>query len=157
MPTAHMVYGYIGAGKTTFARKLEHDLPAIRFTHDEWMTDLYGHDPPAELFPVYSARVSSRLDAVWKRCFELGLDVVLDLGFWSRAERDAAREFVGSVGGTHVLYALECPEDVMWSRVEHRNRNLGSSLYIARNTFEVFKPRFEPLGADEVHVVIKAE
>ena len=45
----------------------------------------------------------------------------------------------------------------MWSRVEHRNRNLGSSLYIARNTFEIFKPRFEPLGADETHVAIQAE
>ncbi len=35
--------------------------------------------------------------------------------------------------------------------------NLGSSLFIPRGSFEIFKPRFEPLGADEAHVVIEAE
>jgi predicted kinase len=157
MPTAHMIYGYIGAGKTTFARKLERDVPAIRFTHDEWMQDLYGSDPPVQSFQTYSAQVSRRIELVWHRCFELGLDVVLDLGFWSRAQRDAVREFVDSVGGSHVLYALECAEDVAWARVERRNLNLDSSLYIARNTFEIFKPRFESLGADETHVTLNTE
>jgi predicted kinase len=27
---------------------LEHELPAVRFTHDEWMTRLYGDDPDVE-------------------------------------------------------------------------------------------------------------
>jgi predicted kinase len=31
MPTAHLIHGYLGAGKTTFARQLERDIPAIRF------------------------------------------------------------------------------------------------------------------------------
>jgi predicted kinase len=46
MATAHLIHGYLGAGKTTFARRLEEELPAIRFSHDEWMTNLYGDDPP---------------------------------------------------------------------------------------------------------------
>jgi predicted kinase len=50
MPTVHMIHGYLGAGKTTFARRLEQELPAIRFTHDEWMARLYGIDPPVEHF-----------------------------------------------------------------------------------------------------------
>ena len=48
MPTVHMIHGYLGAGKTTLARRLEREAPAIRFTHDEWMARLYGIDPPAE-------------------------------------------------------------------------------------------------------------
>ena len=32
MATAHLIYGYLGAGKTTFAKKLERELPAIRFS-----------------------------------------------------------------------------------------------------------------------------
>jgi len=35
MSAAHLIHGYLGAGKTTFARQLERDIPAIRFSHDE--------------------------------------------------------------------------------------------------------------------------
>lgn len=36
-PTLHLIHGYLGAGKTTFARKLEIDTKALRFTLDEWI------------------------------------------------------------------------------------------------------------------------
>jgi hypothetical protein len=35
-----------------------------------------------------------------------------------------------------------------------RNTDLRGSLYIARNTFEVLKHRFEPLGSDEERIEI---
>jgi predicted kinase len=154
MPTAHMIHGYLGTGKTTFARQLEQDLPAIRFTHDEWMARLYGEDPPVEHFADYYARVRSLIDSLWPRCLELGSDVVLDLNFWSRRERDEARRVVAALGATCCLYRLHCPETVAWERVERRNVTLGFSLLIARSTFEVLKTRFEPLGSDEAHVEI---
>jgi hypothetical protein len=40
-------------------------------------------------------------------------------------------------------------EKEAWRRIENRNTDLKSSLFIARNTFEVLKSRFEPLGSDE--------
>jgi predicted kinase len=40
MPTAHLIHGFLGVGKTTLARQLEQKIPAIRFSHDEWMTRL---------------------------------------------------------------------------------------------------------------------
>ena len=89
MPAAHLIYGYLGAGKTTFARQLERDIPAIRFSHDEWMVRLYGDDPPIEQFAVFYWRIHEQVEAIWLRCLELGLDVVLDFGFWTRRERDA--------------------------------------------------------------------
>jgi predicted kinase len=46
MATAHLIDGYIGAGKMTFARSLEQELPANRFSHNEWTANLYGDDPP---------------------------------------------------------------------------------------------------------------
>jgi predicted kinase len=71
MPTAHLIHGYLGAGKTTFARQLERDIPAIRFSHDEWMTRLYGDDPPVEHFADFYQRVSEQMEEVWPRCLEL--------------------------------------------------------------------------------------
>lgn len=150
MPTAHMIHGYLGAGKTTFARRLEQDLPAIRFTHDEWMARLYGIDPPAEHFADYGTRVFAQIDSMWPQGLQLGLDVVLDLNFWTRRERDAARTKAESLGAAVRLHRLTCSDDVAWRRIEKRNACLdASSLLIARNTFEVLKSRFEPLHVDE--------
>ncbi len=155
MATAHLIHGYLGAGKTSFARRLEHDLPAIRFSHDEWVTRLYGDDPPADEFQELCRRVSEQIDSLWPRCLELGLDVVLDLGFWSRRQRDETRATVSALGAGTRLYRLDCAEDEAWRRVEQRNLNLDGSLFIHRNTFEVLKSRFEPLGDDEERIDVE--
>jgi predicted kinase len=152
MATAHLIHGYLGVGKTTFARRLENDLPAIRFSHDEWVTRLYGNDPPADEFPELCRRVYEQIDKLWPRCLELGLDVVLDFGFWPRRQRDETRATALAVGAGTRLYRLTCTEDEAWRRVQKRNLNLDGSLFINRNTFEVLKSRFEPLGDDEERI-----
>lgn len=154
MPTAHLIHGYLGAGKTTFARQLARDIPAIRFSHDEWMVRLYGDDPPAEHFADFYRRIYEQTEEVWLRCLELGLDVVLDFGFWARRERDAAREKILALGAEAHLYRLTCSEDEAWRRIEKRNTNLQGSLLIDRNAFEAFKVRFEPLDPDEARIEI---
>jgi predicted kinase len=156
MATAHLIHGYIGAGKTTFARRLEKELPAIRFSGDEWMAHLYGDDPPAAEFPQLHQRVSALIDQHWIRCLELGLDVVLDLGFWSRRQRDCTRAIARNLGADTLLYRLACPDDEAWRRIEKRNQRLDGNLLIVRNTFETLKSRFEPLGDDEERIEIKA-
>jgi predicted kinase len=120
MAAAHLIHGYLGAGKTTFARQLERDLPAIRFSHDEWMARLYGDDPPAEHFAEFYRKIYEQVEEVWLRCLELGLDVILDFGFWSR-ERDSTREKISALGAQAHLYRLTCFEDEAWRRIEKRN------------------------------------
>jgi predicted kinase len=150
MPTAHMIHGYLGAGKTTFAHRLEQELPAIRFTHDEWMARLYGTDPPVEHFADYASRVSAQIDTMWPRCLQLGLDVVLDLNFWTRQSRNATRMKAQSLGASVRLYRLNCPDEVAWQRVKRRNESLGgTSLLIRHETFERLKAGLEPLDPDE--------
>jgi predicted kinase len=154
MPAAHLIYGYLGAGKTTFARQLERNIPAIRFSHDEWMVRLYGDDPPIEQFAIFYWRIHEQVEEIWLRCLELGLDVVLDFGFWTRQERDETRAKIIALGAEARLYRLTCPEDEAWRRIEKRNANLQGSLLIVRNTFEMFKERFEPLDPDETRIEI---
>jgi predicted kinase len=84
------------------------------------------------------------------------MNVVLDFGFWTRSERDRVRGLVASLGGNSVLYRLSCPDEVAWSRIEKRNERLRADLYIAPNTFNVLKARFEPLDPDETRVEVEA-
>lgn len=152
-PTAHLLHGFVGAGKTTFARKLEHDHRAVRFTHDEWMHLLYGADPPADRFTGFSGRVD---ELVWRtalRLLALGIDVILDFGFWTRRSRDEARSRVLACGARPLLYSIDCPEETMRDRVEQRTRHLpDDSLSINQPAFDLFKSRFEPLTDDEVAI-----
>ncbi|GLQ55713.1 AAA family ATPase [Devosia nitrariae] len=149
MPTVHMIHGFIGSGKTTFAKRLEAQLPALRFTHDEWMSRLYGEDPPADQFPDLYRRVSGLVAELWPKCVKLQVNVVLDLGFWSRTERDEVRRMAAAMGASSRLYALTCPDEVAWARIEQRNEALSGSLFISRATFELLKASFEPLADDE--------
>src|SRR6516162_1652247 len=84
--TVFLIHGYLGAGKTPLARRLEVEQAAIRFTHDEWMRSLYGDDPPETRFSEYAKRVSGVMETVWTRCVVLKMNVVLDFGFWTRSE-----------------------------------------------------------------------
>lgn len=152
MATAHLIHGYLGAGKTTFARQLERELPAIRFSQDEWMTQLYGDNPPLEEFPVFFRRISQLIAGLWPRCLELGIDVVLDLNIWCREERDETRATASALGAGTRLYRLACTDEEAWRRIERRNHNLEGSLLIDRSAFDAFKARFEPLGDDEERI-----
>ncbi|MGF3027585.1 AAA family ATPase [Methylobacterium aquaticum] len=152
MPTAHLLFGFLGAGKTTLARDLEQRHRAVRFTPDEWMARLFGEDPPADTFPQHAAAILDLMEPIWTRCLHLGLDVVLDYGFWRRAQRDHARHLAEACGARAILYKVECREEEAWRRVATRNGRAERSLYIAPETFDALKGRFEPLHADEAFV-----
>ncbi len=158
MATIHLLHGFVGAGKTTFAKKLERKLNAVRFTPDEWMSKLYGSNPPAKHFQKYLANI---IDLIWlnsERLVALDIDVILDFGFWSRSSRDEARKKAEELGADIRLYYIVCKEDKMRRRVLKRTEQLPEgTLWINEAAIDLFKKRFEPLGKDEEHITIKTE
>ncbi|MBB5235429.1 AAA family ATPase [Deinococcus budaensis] len=152
-PRIHALHGFLGSGKTTFARRLERELPGMRFTSDEWMVALYGQDPPADLFPVYHSRVMELMETQWVRALELGVPVILDHGFWTRASRDALRARAGALGVPLTFHVLTVPDEEALRRVRARN-GLEGTMYIADETYRRFRERFEAMGEDEVGVAV---
>jgi predicted kinase len=157
MATLHLLYGFTGAGKTTYAKQLEHEISAIRFTPDEWMIKLYGQNPPVEDFDDHLKRI---IDLIWQLAAQIihfGQDVILDFGFWSRASRDEAREKAQVMKAEVKLYYISTPEQLMKERVLQRSDVLPeSALMIDDYAFELFKSRFEKLAQDESHIVVSA-
>ena len=156
MSTAHLLFGYIGSGKTTLAKELERQHNAVRFTPDEWMARLFGEDPPAEVFQEKASVILDIMEPMWIRCLSLGVDVILDYGFWRRSDRDRARQLVREVGAVPLLWRLDCPDEEGRERVALRNRADHRSLYIASATFDLLKGRVEPIEPDEDHTPYRA-
>ncbi|GGR00908.1 AAA family ATPase [Deinococcus ruber] len=148
----HALHGFLGSGKTTAARRLEQQLPALRYSSDEWMVQLFGPDPPEEVFRPGLARGSTLIRLQAERVLSLGVNVVLDEGYWTRASRDELRSWAASLnGGLGVplyLYAVTVPEAEARARIERRNREPGA-LFVSQATFSAFLPLFEPLQPDE--------
>ena len=119
-PTIHLMCGLVAAGKTTLARKLAEELPAVRLSRDEWMIRLYGlpHEDPA-----YVEQLAPCTELLWDIALNVlgvGASVVLDWNFWSRNRRQEARERANAAGYPVLLHWLDVPVDAVVQRARTR-------------------------------------
>jgi predicted kinase len=109
------------SGKTTVARKLEHERSALRLTPDEWQLRLFGQDAEE---PEHNARhglIEALLWEVASRALALGTDVILDFGFWAREEREDYRLRAKQLGASSEVHFLDVPGDELLRRLVRRN------------------------------------
>lgn len=115
-PTLFLTVGLPGTGKTTRARRIEREQGALRLTKDEWVKALYGRDNPKSA----SAVIEGRLIQIALRALELGTNVIIDFGLWSRNERSALRQAATEVGAAVVTCYFELTPAEQWRRLEQR-------------------------------------
>ena len=115
-PTLFLTVGLPGAGKTTAARRIEAERRALRLTKDEWMKALYGRENP----PSASDVIEGRLIQIGLRALELGVNVVLDFGLWSRDERSALRQAAADVGAAVQIFYFDITPAEQRKRLDAR-------------------------------------
>jgi predicted kinase len=154
-PVVYVICGFIGAGKTTFAKNLEKKTGAVRITKDEWLIRLIGNDPTVEGFEEWDHRICGLSRDVAFDLVEKGIDVILDEGFWEREQRDKIRQRIDAMGAREALYYLDTPVETIRERVAGRNNNLTKdSFSISREMLDHYLTYWQPLGEDEDHILV---
>jgi predicted kinase len=152
-PTLHLIVGLPGAGKTTLARQLERELPALRLTPDEWIVTLYGPSPTQAVLDAARDPVEHLNWDVATRAILLGVSVVLYFGFWSREERERFRNQAALLGARSQVHALRVSLDELKDRVGSRNAALPpATFHVTREQLESWWSVFEPPGSDELRI-----
>ena len=151
MATLHLMVGLPCSGKTTLAQKLEHELPALRLTPDEWHIRLFGQDAEE---PEHDARHSLIEAILWNiasRALELGTNVILDYGFWAREEREDYRLRAKQLGASSEVHYLDVPADELLRRLEKRNsRPSHESFLISEEAMKPWIAFFQKPTLDEL-------
>jgi predicted kinase len=150
MATLYLICGLPGSGKTTLGKRLEISEHALRLSPDEWIAQLLAdHGDTAEMDRLRSQVESIQWD-VSRRALLLGVNVILENGFWSRFERSNYRQEAKALGADVRLCFLDVPLETLWDRLSHRNSNLPSgSFHVTEEDLEMWSKWFEPPGDGE--------
>ena len=151
-----LVCGPTGVGKTTYSISLSQELEAIRFSIDPWMQTLFSKDMISLDYAWMIERVNRCYEQIWQvseQILALSGNVVLDLGFTTKAQRDffSTRSTKLSVNSEiHYLYAHK---DTRKQRVDKRNLEKDPAVYTFEVTdmmFDFMEPRFEAPDKEEL-------
>ena len=142
-------------GKTTLARRLEDELPALRLTPDEWHIRLFGLDFDLDVeHELHNSRhdlIESLLWTVAERVLALGSNVILDFGFWVRVEREDYRARAAAVGAASEIHFLDLPEQEHVARLVRRNAAVPASTFLVSEIrLKQWMAQFEAPTADEL-------
>src|SRR5687768_7485426 len=151
MATLHLMVGLPCSGKTTLARKLENELPALRLTVDEWHIALFGQDAKEPEHDRRHSRIEALLWSVASSALQLGTNVVLDFGFWAREEREDYRLRAKQLGASSQVHYLDVPADELLGRLKYRNtRPSQDSFLISEEAMKPWIAFFQEPTVDEL-------
>ena len=151
MTTLHLMVGLPCSGKTTLARQLEQEYSALRLSLDAWHTRLFGQDAENDQHNERHSLIEAMLWEIASRVLVLGVDVILDFGFWARSEREDYRARAAQLGAGSEIHFLDVPGEVLVERLAARNADLPlEAFYIPEAYLRQWIPLFQPPTPDEL-------
>ena len=151
MATLHLRVGLPRTGKTTLGRQLEQQYSALRLTPDEYLTRLFGYDVEVEQHDGRHGLIEALLWEIAARVLALGMNVILDFGFWAKVEREDYRARAKQLGASSEIHFLDVPEAELLERLTIRNAHLShGATNIPLVMLKECVAIFQPPGQDEL-------
>jgi predicted kinase len=153
-PVVYLICGFIGAGKTTFAKKLEEKTGTVRITKDEWSIHLIGNDPAIDGYAEWDAKIVELSRNVAFQLVGKGIDVIIDEGFWEKETRAKMKKRIEVLGAEEILYYVDTPIEAIRERVAGRSGSpTKDSFKISREMLDSYLPYWQPPGEDEGYIL----
>ncbi|WP_221076864.1 AAA family ATPase [Agarivorans aestuarii] len=149
--------GFIGSGKTTYAKKLAAELPAFRFTMDEWMIPLFGEHMERDVFDARKAALYSLFQQSALSLLKLGTSVIFDCGLWQQAERTEMAKWAQAEGFEFETHYLDVSFELCCERAYSRNMQRGEHAYeMTPAMMEMFWQQFELPSKEEALIWVSS-
>ena len=129
------------------AKKLEKEINAVRFTHDEIMRERFGRCP--DDFQAKYKLVDAEIRAKTKELVCGGKDVILDYGFWSKEVRKEYYNWGTDFAEDVVFCIVKCDLTEAKRRVLLRTKDNSEELFIDEDFFDAMAVKFEPFEEEE--------
>jgi predicted kinase len=139
-PTAFLMVGLPGAGKTVRAKELAAEHRALLLTPDAWMVTLFGQtQPDGKRDLLEGLLISLAVEAL-----RLNVDVVLDFGLWGRDERSALRWLARSVGAECRVVYMPVDRALQLRRIQDRQaRTPHETFPMTERELDAWREQFE--------------
>lgn len=130
-PPSHVVLtcGIAGAGKTTYASRLE-ARGYVRLSIDEEVWRRFGRhgvDYPPGRYADHAAAAEAVLEQRLLSLIDAGRNVVVDYSFWRRATRERYKRLIQDAGARWELVYLKADPDELRRRLARRNAQTSAN------------------------------
>ena len=153
MAKAILIVGKLCSGKSTYAERLKRELGAIVLSVDELMLALFP-EGAGEHHDLYVRRVKEYLLNLSLSLIGQQVSVVLEWGFWTKAQRDEVRSFYTRSGADFEFHMIDIDPMEWQRRIERRNTAMrdgaAGSYYVDDGLLRKFEALYEPPEASEM-------
>lgn len=124
-----MMCGVAGAGKTTFARKLEEEgFARLSIDEDIWATHgRFGVDYPERNYETYKEESEVKLRGELVNLIQNKHHIVIDFSFWQRQRRNEYKQLIQRHGGVWELIYLKVQPDELRQRLLIRSERFDAN------------------------------
>ena len=152
IPTVYLICGFLGAGKTTYSKKLAQEIGAIHLNPDEVCMQRYKSE---EYETNWVFCFTQTINHLWQEISTLikqNKDVIFDVGFWTKTSRKEAINKIKQMGGNSIVYYIYAPDTVLKQRLTTRRGKIAEQNLLH---FDNIKKSFEEPTQDEIFITIK--
>jgi predicted kinase len=156
MTPVYLIEGPVGAGKSTYARRMAAHLPGAHIALDEWFAKLFSPDRPSDDFiPWYLARKDRLTQVILQHALAMTRAQqipILELGLIQRQARYAFYAKAAELGLTLKVQVLDAPLETRRQRVRQRNEQQGEtfSMIVPEPIFELASGLWQAPDHDEI-------
>ncbi|MGN0570266.1 MAG: AAA family ATPase [Candidatus Fimenecus sp.] len=158
MPKVIAIIGKICSGKSYYAKQLKDKEKAVILSTDEATLDLIKNEQ-GEFYNIFAERVNKYLRKKAVEIVNIGCNVILDWGFWTKTDRKELTDYFNDYGidvEWHYIYIEQSRWEML---IEERNKRIkagngGSDFYLDEGLMKKLLSKFEEPTEEEIDVWI---